>query len=149
MIHHNSIARSVSLHCLSLKHDQRELHLTDTRGTGEAAAWLALWRAQSITLCYVWEQQGLYGYSMGSAGWAILVRLAGSSSWPTLNSPADWAEWAAWMIAWDLSIYHSLHLVPRRGGGGDEEKLIIPIWNCATVHCVQLIAYTHIELTMH
>lgn len=63
------------------------------------------------------SSRGYYGYSMGSAGWAILVRLAGSSSWPTLNSPADWAEWAAWMIAWDLSIYHSLHLAPWRGGG--------------------------------
>lgn len=65
MIHHNTIARSVSLHCSSLKHDQTELHLTDTRGTGEAAAWLALWRAQSITFCYVWEQQGILWLQYG------------------------------------------------------------------------------------
>lgn len=58
----------------------------------------------------------------GLANWAILVRLAGSSSWPTLNSPADWAEWAAWMIAWDLSIYHSSHLVPAWWGRGRQGK---------------------------
>ncbi len=32
------------------------------------------------------SSRGYYGYSISLAGWAILVRLAGSSSWPTLNS---------------------------------------------------------------
>lgn len=73
------------------------------------------------------SSRGFYGYSIGLAGWATLVRLAGSSSWPTLNSPADWAEWAAWMIAWDLSIYLPSHLLPWERGGEKE---------CLMIHCL-------------
>lgn len=58
--HHNITAHGAGLNCSPLKHDHTEVHLTDTRGTGEAAAWPAPWRARSITFCLVWEQQGMF-----------------------------------------------------------------------------------------
>lgn len=121
MIYWNPIPHSVSLHCSALQ--QNWFWLTHAAQGGQrhvAGAWPALWRSKSITFCYVWEQQGVLWLQYRLARLSYISWAGGSSSWPTVNSPADWAEWGAWMIAWDLPVF--LLFTPGPSGGGVDKS---------------------------